>query len=125
LDFALLVRPSADRAWIAGAYQYGDHWRGGNIDVWTPAVDVRSIESVPPGTYQRSLAGVAADHEKSEIQARLPGVLVLFANGQRRAYFLGAHAWEYVTLQEPRGSGGPPNDELQRTRPAQATGPRR
>jgi hypothetical protein len=122
LDFALLVRPSADRVWIAGAYQYGDHWRGGNIDVWTPAVAIRSIESLPPGTYQGRLAGVAADHEKSRIESRLPGVLVLFADGQRRAYFLGAHAWEYVTLQEPRESGGPPNDELQRTSDGNAAG---
>ena len=62
------------------------------------------------------------DSEKPEVDFPLPGVLVLFANGQRRAYFLGDHAWEYVTLREPRGTGGPPNNEVQRTMPAQSDG---
>lgn len=105
-DYALLVRMGSDRSWIAVAYGYGDHWRGGNVDVWTPAVKVKSIEVLPPGTYEGTLRGRAAGHEKRELGSPVPGLLVVLGNGERRAYFLGAHAWDYVTLGEP-GQGSP------------------
>jgi hypothetical protein len=110
-DWAVLVADRR-RAAILVAYRFTDHWRSGNIDVWggpecdycSPGPHPTQIILLPPGRhdrvppYDRPLLA----NERERISSQLPGVLVVLADGRRRAYYLGDHAWGFVYLGLPR-----------------------
>jgi hypothetical protein len=103
-DFALLVAIK-NRTWVAAAYQFDDHWRAGNIDVWDGPRGVAAVEVLRPGEYSRAekLHGTPlAAGERESLRARLPGILVTFSDGERRAYILGDHRWLHVVLDPVR-----------------------
>lgn len=99
-DWAVLVNPGSQNAAILLAYQFGDHWRGANIDVWHAAPGPVKIAVLPAGSYTRDpgCPQPFEPNERKRLQSAVPGVLVTFADGRRRAYQLGPHAWGYVCL---------------------------
>ena len=99
-DWAVLVNPGSAKAAILLAYQFEDHWRGGNIDLWQGTPGPVKIEVLPPGKYARQAAcrGPLEPNERERTESEVAGVLVTFSGGRQRAYQLGPHAWQYVCL---------------------------
>jgi len=102
-DWAILVNPGTGQAAILLAYQFEDHWRGGNIDIWQGSPGPVKIELLPPGKYTRqaTCGRPLEPNEREQIESAVPGMLVTFADARRRAYQLGPHAWQYVCLGKP------------------------
>ena len=99
-DWAVLVRPGSAHAAILVAYQFKDHWRAGSIDLWDSTPGPVRIQVLPAGSYTRDppYNRPREANEADGTSSSLPGVLATFADGRRRAYQLGAHAWQYVYL---------------------------
>jgi hypothetical protein len=97
-DWAVLVKAGSKRATIFIAYQFQDHWRAGNIDVWESTPGPVKVEVLPPGRYERQppYNRPREPNEREYVESIAAGVLVSFADGRRRAYQLGQHAWRYV-----------------------------
>jgi hypothetical protein len=103
-DWAVLVKAGSNRAAILVAYRFEDHWGRGNVDVWESTPGPVKIEVLPPGKYMRvpPYSCAREPNEREYVESNVPGVLATFADGRRRAYQLGPHAWQYVYLGLPR-----------------------
>jgi hypothetical protein len=99
-DWVVLVRAGSKTATIFVAYQFEDHWRSGNVDVWESTPGPVNVEVLPPGGYERQppYNRPREPNEREYVESIAAGVLVSFADGRRRAYQLGPHAWRYVYL---------------------------
>jgi hypothetical protein len=99
-DWAILVRAGSRTASILVAYQFQDHWRAGNVDVWESAPGPVKVEVLPPGRYERQppYNRPQQPNEREYVESIASGILVSFADKRRRAYQLGPHAWHYVYL---------------------------
>ncbi len=110
-DWAVVVG-GPTRAAILVAYRFSDEWRSGNIDVWGgPECQYCSqgprpigVGLLPPGKHAQlpGHGGPLLVNERARISSQHPGVCVTLADGRRRAYYLGEHAWVFVDLGPQR-----------------------
>ena len=99
-DWVVLVRAGSKTATIVIAYQFEDHWRSGNVDLWDSTPGPVKVEVLPPGRYERQppYNRPRDANEREYVESIAAGVLASFVDGRRRAYQLGPHAWRYAYL---------------------------
>jgi len=106
-DWVIVVE-TRRRVAILVAYGFNGEWRSGSIDVWGgPECKYCSqgprpvgLTLLPPGSHERVPPhdGPLIVNERARISSEQPGVCVALADGHRRAYYLGPHAWGFVDL---------------------------